>query len=209
MAPAPTSQNPAAPGVGTRPRRDRVAIDLRDCGSSLAAHAQARRMPVSALVRTILRDWLATQPGGAMDRVAPGKPAPPVAQRGDSTEPSKVTLRMTSAATLQLAQRARAAEMSQGAYVEHLLDGIQPAPVDPGYEMACVDLNRSTATLAALSGDVYAFSRAIDGSGLIGMNACSALAERVASALEQHLALAAPVLASLSSSRRMTPRKRR
>ncbi len=73
----------------------------------------------------------------------------------------KVTLRIGASHAAHLADRAKSAEVSQGAYVAGLLDGIAatPRPIDHGDAVAA--LADSTQKVAAMSADIHAFIRLI------------------------------------------------
>lgn len=177
-------------------RRERVSIDLRGHGAALNALAQSKQMPVSALVRKILAEWLharsfvdeahavGTVPSRSVDAI------------------TKVTLRIPARHAVGLACAARAADLSQGAYVMRLLDGQQPAPVARDQHENRLALVRSTAMLAALSSDLHALLRAMRQASLPDTAACMTVVAEVSDAVHLHLVAAAPLMAAIAPSRR-------
>lgn len=85
-----------------------------------------------------------------------------------------VTLRMPGGHARRLAQAARSAEVSQGAYVAGLLDGASPAPLVPEMRESVVAVARSNAALAALSGDLQALVRSLRQSSSLEQAKCAA-----------------------------------
>jgi hypothetical protein len=73
----------------------------------------------------------------------------------------KVTLRVDALHAARLANRARAAEVSQGVYVTTLLDGMSASPRPADHGDAVAALADSTQRVAAMSADINAFIRLI------------------------------------------------
>ncbi len=98
--------------------RLRVTVDLRGVADRLHAFAAARHMTTAAAVRMAIRRTLdeeQVEVGGT------------VFHRADSLSRRravKVTIRVAAEVAASLADRARAADVSQGTYVTALLDGI-------------------------------------------------------------------------------------
>jgi hypothetical protein len=113
----------------------------------------------------------------------------------------KVTLRMPVTQATRLARQARVGELSQGDYVAHLVDAIpvRPAPLDQRDNRAAVV--RSTATLAALSGDLRALVHMLGRDSSPALMALKAPACGVATAVDQHLVLAAALISALTPGR--------
>lgn len=149
------SISPCPPGDQPRAaRRARVTIDLRGHGPALNAIALSKHTSVAALVRTVLGDWLKSRSVAETEEgaVSAALDVPvPLQKGGDAL---KVTLRMPVAQALRLAQQARAAELAQGVYVARLIDALPAFPAPPDLRENRAALVRSTATLAALSGDL-------------------------------------------------------
>jgi hypothetical protein len=177
-------------------RRERVSIDLRGHGRPLNAISKSMQMPLAALVRTILAEWLLARSAGGQEHAAGAVPP-----RSEDAI-TKVTLRMPARHAAGLARAARAAELSQGIYVARLLDGQQPAPVAPDQHENRLALLRSTAMLAALSSDLHALLRAMRQASSPEPAACNAAVDELSDAVQQHLAAAAPLMAAMAPSRR-------
>ena len=132
--------------------RERVTVDLRGIGPALHAQAAARGVSLAAVARAALVAMLDS----------PGSPAEPANRpRSVDSRVVKITLRLGAVHAYRLADRARAAEISQGAYVAALLDGMaaSPRPTDHGDAVAA--LADSTQKVAAMSADIHAFIRLI------------------------------------------------
>lgn len=182
--------------------RERVSIDLRGYGPTLHAIAEVQHTSVAALVRTVLAEWLQTRSvigtGIAVD--APVL-AGPLSLHGPAVV-TKVTLRMSVAQAAQLALQARAAELSQGTYVARLLEALAVPPVPRDLRENRATLVRSTATLAALSGDLRALARMPDRGASPTLMMLKAPAAGIAETINQHLVLAASFMAALTPCRR-------
>ncbi len=177
-------------------RRERVSIDLRGHGAALNALAQSMQMPVSALVRKILGEWMHARTFVDQSNVAGTVPP----RSNDAI--TKVTLRMPARYAVELAYAARAAELSQGIYVVRLLDGQPPAPVALDQHENRLALVRSTAMLAALSSDLHALLRAMRQASLPDAAACKTAVAEVSDAVHLHLVAVAPLMAAIAPSRR-------
>ncbi len=192
-------------GARTGARRKRLSIDLRAHGSALEALASSRRLPLTAVVRTALSEWLASQvaAGGAPSN---GVAAVSGAMPGSSVGLTKVTLRLPVAAALVLARSARAAEMSQGLLVARLLEGMPSPQASADLKEARRALLGSTATLAALSSDLQALERCLGRYRSVDLEACQAVLDPLPAAVHQHLASASALMAALAPSRRSSAR---
>ena len=133
-----------------QPTRERVTIDLRGIGPRLHAHAAARGRTMAAVVRSSVVAMLDAE-GAALqpDRVAEVIDARTV----------KVTLRLDGAHAARLTEFARSADVSQGAYVAGLLDGLPPSPRPADHGDAVAALADSTHKVAAMSADIHGFIR--------------------------------------------------
>lgn len=178
--------------------RQRISVDLRGTANRLSAVAAARHMTTAALVRMAIRQTLDGQPSLDTGLTAH------TSMLGDR-HTVKVTVRLTSDAAATLAQRARAADVSQGSYVAGLLHDAAP-PVRPSnHGDALAALAQSTEMLAGLRVDLNAFTRAIRLVGahcLVGRDAeLDAMSER----LFEHMAAAARLISELQLSRHARP----
>ena len=178
----------------TRHVRDRVTVDLRGLGERLHACAAARGISSAALVRQSLAPLLHGTPES-------GDASPVGAAPAHGVALVKVTLRLPAGHAVLLARQARAAEVSQGAYVAGLLDGAPRGPRAPDHAQAIATLARSTDRLAALSTDLNSFMR------LLGRLPGSELAHYRAGLwtlvddVRQHLGVAAALVAELKPAR--------
>jgi hypothetical protein len=176
------------------PSRQRVTIDLRGTADRLSALATARHMTTAALVRVAIRQTLDGQVG--VDSVPTPRARAPVDRHA-----VKVTVRLAPDAAATLAQRARAADVSQGSYVTGLLDGAPPPMRATDHGDAVVVLAQSTDLLAGLRVDLNAFTRTIrlvGGHGLAGRGAdLDAMSLRIL----EHMSAASRLISELQPSR--------
>lgn len=145
------SRQGSCEAVRRRPR-ERVTVDLRGIGPALHAQAAARGVSLAAVARAALVAMLDS----------PGSPPEPANRpRSVDSRVVKITLRLGAVHASRLADRARAAEISQGAYVAALLNGMAASarPADHGDAVAA--LADSTQKVAAMSADIHAFIRMI------------------------------------------------
>jgi hypothetical protein len=180
--------------------RERMTLELRGLRERLQALAAARQMTTSALVRQTLMALLDEEPGEGDARR--NFSAIPATATANNTPVVKVTLRLPASQARALARRARAADVSQGAYVVGLLNGAPPSPVSPDHARTVAALLASTDQLAVIGTDLNAFLR------LLGLRSSSEL-ERyragimsLAKDVQRHLAIAATLVAELRSPRR-------
>jgi len=177
-------------------RRERMSIDLRGHGPALNAIAQSMQMPVAALVRTAVAEWVEARSVAGHARAAGA--VPPGAQDAIT----KVTLRMAARHAAGLVCAARAAGLSQGVYVARLMDGQPPVPVAPDQRENWAALVRSNAVLAAISSDLDALMRVMGEASSPEQVACSDAVAELSDAVKRHLAAAAPLVSALTPSRR-------
>lgn len=127
--------------------RERVTIDLRGLGAAVKAHARARNVRVSDVIRLALVDAL---------KVA-GSDLP--LDHGDLPDAAKdrsvkVTVRLRQGAAASLAASARACGLSQSAYLTKLIRGVPAPPLAVGEA-----LRSSTELLAVVSTDLSELTR--------------------------------------------------
>lgn len=138
----------------TRHPRERVTIDLRGIGPALLSHASARGKSAAAAVRAAVVAMLDADVG--LSSACLG--AKTIDRRA-----VKVTLRLSAAHAMSLADAARAADVPQGAYVAGLLDGLPPNPRPADHGNAVAALVDSTHKVAAMSTDLHGFIRLMGG----------------------------------------------
>jgi hypothetical protein len=179
-----------------RNSRDRVTIELRGMRERLQALAATRKLTTAAFVRKALVAVLDDEPSRADD----GGRDDIIASNGGHVV--KVTLRLSEAHAVALASRARAAEVSQGAYVARLIDGVPAEPLPPDHGQAVAALVASTDHLAAMGADLNAFMRLLRRGSSSEIERYRAGIMSLADDVRCHLALAAPLVAELKSARR-------
>lgn len=177
-----------------RNARDRVTIELRGMRERLNALAAARKMTTAALARkalgTLLDDEQSDDQIGSNDTTA------------SDAQVVKVTLRLSAAHAAALVTRARAADVSQGAYVAGLIDGTPPNPLPPDHANAVAALISSTNQLAAMGADLNAFMRLLVRGSSPEIERYRAGILSLADDVRSHLALAALLVAEVKSARK-------
>ena len=176
--------------------RDRVTVELRGMRARLQTLAAARQLTLAALVRQGVAQLLDAGgdvvPISGSDTPAPGEHLI-----------VKITLRLPSVSAAALARRARAADVSKGAYVAGLIDGLPPDPLQPDHADAVAALLASTDQLAAISTDLNAFMRLLARGSSSEIERYRAGVMSLADDVRGHLALVAPLVAALRSARRI------
>jgi hypothetical protein len=157
--------------------------------------AAARGVSASAFVRLTLAAILAQADGTTPS-------APTLARPRQDARTVKVTLRMSAAHVVALATEARAAEVSQGAYVAGLIDGAAPAPRAPNHAEAVATLARSTDQLAALGPDLNVLRRCLAPKSGLGPDDVRADLASIVNDLRRHLVVASTLVAALRPARR-------
>jgi hypothetical protein len=180
--------------------RDRVTLELRGLRERLQALAAARQITTSALVRQTLIALLDEEPGEG--DIRGNVPTIPATSTSTDTPVIKVTLRLPASQARALARRARAADVSQGAYVAGLIDGAPPSPLPPDHAQAVAALLASTNQLAVISTDLNAFLRLLGRVSSSELERYRAGIMSLAENVRGHLALAAALVAELRSPRR-------
>lgn len=167
--------------------RDRITVDLKGAGRRLHECATAHGLTVAAFARRAL--LLSAQEPLDSAAVQAQLPASCI----------KVTLRLPARQARLLADRAGAADVSQGSYVAGLLKGAPPVHASSDRRDAVRALSQSCDLLSTISTDLKSVVRGMQRSG-----SAAASLERI-SALEadlrRHLVLASTVLAEVSQPR--------
>jgi hypothetical protein len=178
-----------------RNSRDRVTIELRGLRERLNALAAARKTTTAALARKAIVSLLDAEPSdnqiGRNDAVMP------------DVQVVKVTLRLSAAHATALATGARSADVSQGAYVAGLMDGMPPNPLPPDHTHTVAALVGSTNQLAAMGADLNAFMRLLVRGSSPEIERYRAGILSLADDVRSHLASAALLVAELRSARRL------
>ena len=177
----------------TRHSRERVTIDLRGIGSRLHAHAAARGRTTAATIRAAVVAMLDAD-GGLHSSSA-------VADSIDDRV-VKMTVRLGVLHAARLARCARRADVSQGAYVEGLLDGLPPSPQSVDHGGAVAALADSTQKVAAMSADIHGFIRLMRNSKPGEAEKYRAGLISLSKDVRQHLEVASRLMAGLTSRQR-------
>jgi len=177
------------------PSREFFTVDLRGLRAALAARAAAENVTES----DVLRSALATSLGDGRTRVS-GPSNEAVGGRSTATQ-VKLSVRLARPAANLLDQNARAAGLSRGAYLARLIHGAPPVMSSADRAAACRALNNSSEGLALLSRDIDRLTPFLRRGSLEATRIYAARQETQEKVVRAHLALAAAVLADISSMR--------
>jgi hypothetical protein len=175
--------------------RDRITIELRGMRERLQRLAAARKTTTSALARQALVSLLDGESGNADygTREATTSCGDPVV---------KLTLRLPAAHAVALATRARAADVSQGAFVAALMDGNPPASLPRDHADAVAAVVASTDQLAVMCTDINALMRLAKIGAKEEVQSYRARVSNLVDDVRSHLAVVAPLVATLKLVRR-------
>jgi len=160
----------------------------------LHAHAAAHGMTTAGVVRAAIVAVLDAEGGS----VEPGRVAGPIDARV-----VKVTLRLDGVHAVWLANRARSADVSQGAYVMGLLDGQPPSPRSADHGDAVAALADSTHKVAAMSADIHGFLRLIRNAQSHEAEKYRASLMSLSSDMRAHMEVSSRLMAGLTSQQRI------
>jgi len=177
------------------PSREFFTVDLRGLRAALAARAAAENVTES----DVLRSALATSLGDGRTRVS-GPSNEAVGGRSTATQ-VKLSVRLARPAANLLDQNARAAGLSRGAYLARLIHGAPPVMSSADRAAACRAVNNSSEGLALLSRDIDRLTPFLRRGSLEATRIYAARQETQEKVVRAHLALAAAVLADISSMR--------
>jgi hypothetical protein len=175
--------------------RDRITIELRGLRERLHTLAIARKTTTSALARQALVSLLEDEPSDACH---------PMHQANTACDGLvvKVTLRLSATHAVALATRARAADVSQGAFVAALIDGNPPTPLPHDHADAVAAVVASTDQLAVICTDINALTRLAQIGAKEEVQSYRARVWNLVDDVRGHLAMVAPLVAALKSVRR-------
>lgn len=174
--------------------REFFTVDLRGLRGGLRARAERKGLTESDVLRSAL--------AAVLD-----------AERSDWSAPSadvghlmmaaqvKLSVRMVKTACCRLDHNARAAGLSRGVYLAQLIDGAPPVVASSDRAALFNALNASSAELAVLSRDINHLTRLLRQGSIAAAREYTGRHESLDRVVQAHLALAAPVLAELSSLR--------
>ena len=185
--------------------RERVSIDLRGLAPRLKSYAAAHGRTPAASIRLVLAQALALASEAESVDVGQHTSSVPVSTSKEmttQTKAAKVTLRLPADRAGCLARRARASEMSQGAYISALLNGDQPVPLPASHDTAVQALRASTDHLAVLSADLNGFLRSVGHIPHAGLQSYRASIVSVVEDVKEHLAQASALMAEVRATRR-------
>jgi hypothetical protein len=173
------------------PAHDFVTVDMRGLKAALVARAQAERVSVSVLVRgAVARDL-----GLAVDAEASRANGPTT--RPTSPTSVKLSIRMTAEEARQLADGARAARLSRGAYLAGLIANVPVLATGGGRGEHIAALMASCAELSTLSRNVHRLTALLRQANVEPARAYREMLDTLAGDVRRHLELAARVLADL------------
>jgi hypothetical protein len=113
----------------------------------------------------------------------------------------KMSVRLTASVARRLDQDARAAGLSRGAYLTRLIRGAPPVASCADRTAACRALNHSSEELAIMSRDINHLTQLLRRGSVQAAKSYATRHETLDHDVRLHLALAATVLADLSSMR--------
>jgi hypothetical protein len=175
--------------------REYFTVDLRGLRAALKARAACDGMTESDVLRCALAATLGT-----------GQPLPfdPVQQPTAESPRAylvKLSVRLARSAAERLAQDARAAGLSRGAYLTRVIRGAPPVASSADRAVACRALNHSSEELAIMSRDINHLTQLLRRGSVQAAKSYATRHETLDHDVRSHLALAAAVLADLSSMR--------
>jgi hypothetical protein len=175
--------------------RDRITIELRGMRERLHCLAAARKTTASALARQALASLLDDGPADACHPMHQATSA-----GGDPVV--KLTLRLSATHAMALATRARAADVSQGAFVAALIDGNPPTPLPRDHADAVAAVVASTDQLAVMCTDINALMRLAKIGAKEEVESCRARVWNLVDDVRGYLAVVSPLMAALKLVRR-------
>jgi hypothetical protein len=173
--------------------REFFTVDLRGLRAALAVRAAEEGVTESDVLRSALAAALGT------DRTRPSGLAGEAACRQRTATRVKLSVRLARPVASLLDQNARAAGLSRGAYLGRLIRGAPPVMSSADRGAACRALNNSSEGLALLSRDITRLVPFLRRDSLEAARIYMARQEAQEKLVRAHLALAATVLADLSS----------
>ncbi len=172
--------------------REFFTLDLRGLRAGLRSRAASNGLTESAELRNILaaalgadRSDLSASSAGGVDRVNAAK--------------VKLSVRLLKTASSQLDHNARAAGLSRGGYLARLIDGAPPVMASTDRAALFNALHVSSAELALLGRDINHLTQVLRQGSVEAAVEYTARHEALDGVVRAHLALAAPVLAELST----------
>jgi len=172
--------------------RELFTVDLRGLRAKLRARAASNGLAESTVLRMALAVALGT------DERDPGWPSAGT-DRPIRADHIKLSVRLARDGAARLDHNARAAGVSRGVYLARLIDGAPPVVASSDRAAMCNALSASTAELALLSRDINQLTQLLRQGSVQAARVYTTRHETLDADVRRHLALAAPVLAELSS----------
>lgn len=170
---------------------DFVTVDMRGLKAALVARAQAERVSVSVLVRSaVARDL-------GLGVESEPQPADVPSGRVSSAASVKLSIRMSAEEARQLAEGARAAGLSRGAYLAGLIANVPVLSAGGGRTEHIAALMASCAELSTLSRNVHRLTALLRQANVEPARPYREMLDTLAGDVRRHLELAARVLADL------------
>ena len=170
---------------------DFVTVDMRGLKAALVACAQAERVSVSVLVRRAVASDLGLAVQGELLRSKPPSDAPA------SQASIKLSIRMTAEEAQQLAESARAAGLSRGAYLAGLIADVPAMSANASRPEHIAALMSSCAEMSTLSRNIHRLTALLRQAEVEPARPYREMLDTLADDVHRHLELAARVLASL------------
>lgn len=170
---------------------DFVTVEMRGLKAALVAHAKARRLSVSVVVRgAVARELAATDAGGQGETDG---------QLGDGGTGgwTKLSIRVTRAEANRLAAAAKSAGLSRGAYVVGLANGVPVLASGGGRAETIAALLSSCAELSTLSRNVHQLTALLREGDVPRAREYREMLDGLAANVRDHLTQASSALASL------------
>ena len=175
--------------------REYFTVDLRGLRAALVARAGREGMTESDVLRSALATALGTSETELVDSARQSiADSPTVSQ-------VKLSVRLAGSAARQLDQDARAAGLSRGAYLTRLIRGAPSVASSADRVAACRALNHSSEELAVMSRDINHLTQLLRQGSVQAAKSYAMRHETLDRDVRAHLALAAAVLADLSTMR--------
>lgn len=167
-----------------------MTIDLRGLGPAIREQAKARKLPAAAVARQAVVAMLESSPVSVQDQAADSSKA-------SDDQTVKLTVRMRRCIAGRLTMRARAAGLSQGAYLATLIEGAPAPPLPVDHREAIAALGVSTDQLAAVSADVCDFIRLFRSDSSPPVVQLGDRMRALTDVVRQHLVIASRLMADL------------
>ena len=175
--------------------RQYFTVDLRGLRAALRARAAREGMTESEVLRSALATSLGTSTTPLFDSMQQSTPESPGASQ------MKLSVRLAGSVARRLDQDARAAGLSRGAYLTRLIWRAPPVASSADRVAACRALNSSSEELAVMSRDINHLTQLLRQGSIQAAKSYATRHETLDRDVRSHLALAAAVLADLSTMR--------